>query len=107
MKTKRTKIRNILEFIEEKAEVKENSKSAVHTEKVKSEQTYLKKTDAPKFLDSKRKWLANVSKANLSAKSKLDRLKDNVHENAAKMMFGQVRMDGAWATSHKILGNKT
>ena len=107
MKTKRTKIRKILEIIEEKAEVKENSKSAVHTEKIKSEQTYLKKTDAPKFPDFKRKWLANVSKANLSAESKLDRLKDNVHENAAKMMFGQVTMDGAWATSHKILGNKT
>ena len=99
-------------MIEEKAEVKENSKSAVHTEKVKSEQTYLKKTDPPKFdgdlakfPDFKRKWLANVSKANLSAESKLDRLKDNVHENAAKMMFGQVTMDGA--ITDKFFGNKT
>ena len=49
MKNQRTKIRKILEKVEEKAEVKEGSKGAVHTEKVRAEQTYLKKTDPPKF----------------------------------------------------------
>ena len=49
MKTQRTKIRKILKKIEEKAEVKEDYKSAVHSEKFKTDQAYLNKTDPPKF----------------------------------------------------------
>ena len=64
-------------------------KSAVHSDKVKTEQAYLNKTDPPKFdvdlakfPDFKRKWLTYVRKANLSAESELDRLKDNMNPSS-------------------------
>ena len=107
----RAKLGNILEMIEERVEVKNTSPV---TETTKAEFSYLKKIDPPKFNgdmvsypDFKRKWRANVSKANLSAEAELDRLKDNVPEKAAKMLFGEVSMDGAWAVLDKMFGNKT
>ena len=110
----RNKLRSILEEIEEKTEMKASSTSAAVTGRGKAEQTFLKKCDPPKFdgdevkyPDFKRKWIANVSSANLSAESELDRLSDNVPNKAAKMLFGEVSIGGAWAILDKMYGNKT
>lgn len=110
----RNKLRSILEEIEEKTEMRTSSTSSAVTGKGKAEQTFLKKCDPPKFdgdevkyPDFKRKWIANVSSANLSAESELDRLADNVPAKAAKMLFGEVSMGGAWAILDKMYGNKT
>ena len=110
--THRSRLRKLLETIEEKVE--QNIPSNSYTDKPRPEQTFLKKTDPPKFEgdmvtypDFRRKWKANVSKANLSAESELDRLRDNVPEKAAKMLFGEATMEGAWTILDKMFGNKT
>ena len=73
------------------------------TAAVSKEQTYLKKIDPPEFdgdiigyPDFKRKWKANVSNAHLSVEGELDRLKDNIPEQAAKLIFSEATMDSAW-----------
>ena len=59
------------------------------------------------FPDFKIKWMANVSNSNLTPESELDRLRDNVPSKAAKMLFGEVTMAGAWKILDKLYGNKT
>ena len=112
LSVQRSKLRKILESIEEKVEMKLPISS--QGDNTRPEQTFLKKTDPPKFdgdmvtyPDFRRKWKANVSKANLSAESELDRLRDNVPEKAAKMLFGEATMEGAWSILDKMFGNKT
>ena len=116
LSSNRNKLRNILEEIEEKSEVVRSlsTPSSVPEGRVKSEQTYLKKCDPPKFEgneieypDFKRKWIANVSSAHLSAESELDRLRDNVPVKASKLLFGEVTMGAAWSILDKMYGNKT
>ena len=34
-------------------------------------------------------------------------MKENVPEKAAKMLFGEVSMEGAWTVLDKMFGNKT
>ena len=88
-------MRSVLEEIEEKTEMRTSSTSSAVTGKGKTEQIFLKKCDPPKFegdevkyLAFKRKWIANVSFANLLVESELDRLSDNVPAKAAKILFG-------------------
>ena len=79
----------------------------------KKEQTHLKKIDPPLFKgdiidysDFKRKWKAHVSKAGLTEESELDRLRDNVPEQAAKSLYGETTMLGAWSVLDKLYGDK-
>ena len=109
----RTKIGEITRQIVEKTEVAAEASTA-SGDKRKGDQTFLKKTDPPKFHgdellypDFKRKWIANVGKANLSPEGELDRLRDNVPAQASKMLFGEVTMTGAWSILDKLFGNKT
>ena len=81
---------------------------------VSKEHTYLKKVDPPKFdgdiigyPDFKRKWKANVSNAHLPVEGELDRLKDNIPEQAAKLLFSEVTLDSAWKVLDQMYGNKT
>ena len=115
----RAKLGKVAEMIEEKREmvsVGSLGVSTVSTDVVqpKSDHSYLKRVDPPKFEgdmvtypDFKRKWKATVGNANLSAESELDRLKDNVPSSAAKTLFGEVSMEGAWKILDKMYGNKT
>ena len=68
------------------------------------QQSYLKKADSPKWLgdplefaDFKRRWINQVSTANLPPESELDRLRENVPSQAAKAFFGETVMaDAMW-----------
>ena len=113
MSLQRSKLAEISSQIAEKTEKKAETSSGT-VERSSKDQTFLKKIDPPKFdgdeisyPDFKRKWLANVSKSNLSPESELDRLRDNVPSQAAKMLFGEVTMAGAWGIMDKLYGNKT
>ena len=117
--TNRSKLRDIVEVIEERVEVVKVAPlratgGTVSESKPDFKQTYLKKCDPPKFdgeevlyPDFKRKWIANVSAANLTAESELDRLRDNVPDKASKMLFGEETMGAAWSILDKMYGNKT
>ena len=66
------------------------------------QQSYLKKADSPKWLgdplesaDFKRRWINQVSTANLPPESELDRLSENVPSQAAKAFFGETVMADA------------
>ena len=79
-----------------------------------SHHTYLKKLDPPKFSgdlldfpEFKRRWIANVTSENLGAEAELDRLRDNVPDQAKKMLIGEKSMDTAWKILTKLYGNKT
>ena len=116
--TKREKLRisNLLLILSKK--IKENIPS--HTSSNHSsapserkEQTFLRKTDPPKwdgdpvnFADFMRKWKAQVSTANLPSESELDRLRDNVPVQAAKALFGESDMAKAWKLLEGLYGDK-
>ena len=79
-----------------------------------SNRTYLKKVEPPKFLgdmldfpEFKRRWIANVTNENLDSEAELDRLRDNVPDQAKKMLIGEKSMDTAWKILTKLYGNKT
>ena len=79
----------------------------------KAKQSYLKKVDPPTFKgdiveysDFVRKWKAVVSKVGLSAESELDRLKDHIPEQAARALYGESTMTGAWSILDKLYGDK-
>ena len=81
---------------------------------IHKEHRHLKKIDPPKFEgdiieypDFKRKWKANVGAANLPFEGELDRLKDNIPVQAAKLIFCENSMDSAWSVLDKMYGNKT
>ena len=77
------------------------------------EQTYLKKTEPPVwegdpilFADFKRKWLSQVTPARLPAESELDRLRENIPQQAAKALFGEKEMSKAWKILENLYGDK-
>ena len=114
MSVQRSKLAEISSQIAEKSEKKPVTAAYSVEQKSSKDQTFLKKIDPPKFdgeeisyPDFKRKWIANVSKSNLSPESELDRLRDNVPPQAAKMLFGEVTMAGAWSIMDNLYGNKT
>jgi hypothetical protein len=79
----------------------------------KKEQTFLRKTDPPKwdgdpvnFADFMRKWKSQVSPANLPSESELDRLRDNIPVQAAKALFGESEMSKAWKLLENLYGDK-
>ena len=87
--------------------------SATEPTQRSSEKTFLKKIDPPSFkgdiveyADFVRKWKAQVSNAGLSADSELDRLRDHIPSQAAKALYGETSMAGAWAVLEKLYGNK-
>ena len=47
-----------------------------------------------------------MSNAGLSADSELDRLRDHIPSQAAKALYGETSMAGAWAVLEKLYGNK-
>ena len=79
----------------------------------KKTETYLKKIEPPDFkgdiveyADFVRKWKAQVGCAGLSAESELDRLRDHVPGQAAKALYGETAMAGAWKVLDKLYGDK-
>ena len=79
----------------------------------KKEQTFLRKVDPPKwdgdpvyFADFMRKWKTQVSTANLPQESDLDRLRDNIPNQAAKALFGESEMSKAWKLLESLYGDK-
>ena len=78
------------------------------------ERVMLKRIDPPKytgdiieFPDFQRKWKATVGKAKFSQEAELDRLRENVPEEAAKMLVGETTIAGAWKIMNSLYGNKT
>ena len=91
----------------------ESKPSFSRSDSDKKEQTFLKKTDPPKwggdpveFADFVRKWKSQVSKANLPAESELDRLRESVPAQASKALFGENDMTGAWKILEGLYGDK-
>ena len=110
----RKKLAEICCKIVEKTEAKGGGDALRPAVEKNKDHTFLKKIDPPKFdgdivvyPDFKRKWVANVSRSNLCTESELDRLRDNVPSQAAKMLFSEVTMERAWAIMDKLFGNKT
>ena len=90
----------------------EAAPSSEHYEN-KRDQTHLKKIDPPTFkgdiveyADFVRKWKATVGKSGLSVEGELDRLRDNVPSQAAKALYGENSMAGAWGIMDKLYGDK-
>ena len=76
--------------------------------------TYLKKQDPPQFngdiLDYPefvRRWGSQVHSEKLEEQSELDRLRDNIPNDAKKMLTGEKSLVGAWKILTKLYGNKT
>ena len=93
-----------------KTESKPSLSTSVHEKK---EQTFLKKTEPPKwgrgpveFADFAIKWKSQASKANLPAESKLDRLRESVPAQASKALFGESDMNKAWRILEGLYGDK-
>ena len=63
--------------------------------------------DILEFPEYQRRWKALVPAAGLGAEAELDRLRDNVPDEAKNMLIGQISMDGAWNVLNKMYGNKT
>ena len=110
----KARIDNLLILLNKK--VKESSAPTSvshHSVDKKSDQTFLKKIEPPDFkgdiieyADFVRKWKAQVGKANLSAESELDRLRDHVPGQAAKALYGESSMAGAWKVLDKLYGDR-
>merc|ERR1712025_398180 len=67
------------------------------------EQVFLEKTKPPKFngdvlefAEFKRKWMAQVNKANLPEESELDKLRDNIPKEAKDQLYAVEKLDEAW-----------
>ena len=95
--TKKEKLRisNLLLSLSSKSK-DTSSQHNSHSAHEKREQTFLKKTEPPKwegdpvlFVDFMRKWKSQVSPANLPAESELDRLRESIPVQAAKTLFGE------------------
>ena len=114
IKKEKIRIDNLLIMLAKKTkDVASISPSQSSSTYEKKEQTYLKKTDPPKwggdpieFADFVRKWKSQVSKANLPAESELDRLRESVPVQAAKALFGENDMSKAWKILEGLYGDK-
>ena len=112
LKREKLRIDNLLLMLSSK--VKTESKPSLSTSvHEKKEQTFLKKTEPPKwggdpveFADFARKWKSQVSKANLPAESELDRLRESVPAQASKALFGESDMNKAWRILEGLYGDK-
>ena len=102
-KTEKGRISNLLVTLSKK--IKDTSMVATSAPVFsdRKEQTYLKKTEPPKwegdpvyFADFMRKWKAQVTPANLPLESELDRLRENIPPQASKTLFGEKSMANAW-----------
>ena len=115
-KTEKLRISNLLLLLPKKikdisaAHVSATTSSGAYERR---EQTYLKKTEPPQwegdpiyFADFKRKWLAQVTPANLPPESELDRLRENIPQQAAKALFGEKEMSKAWKILENLYGDR-
>ena len=109
----KAKIDNLVVLLNKKVKETFVSSTVSHHKDNKHDQTYLKKIEPPDFngdivdyADFVRKWKAQVGKAGLSAESKMDRLRDHVPNQAAKALYGETSMAGAWNVLDKLFGNK-
>ena len=108
----KAKIDNLIVMLNQKIREVPAATSVRSLEK-KGDQTFLKKIEPPEFkgdiveyADFVRKWKAQVGKANLSAESELDRLRDHVPAQASKSLYGETTMAGAWKVLDKLYGDK-
>ena len=114
IKQEKLKISNTLLLLSKKAKEPDKSSSSSPSNSSDSKQlTYLKKADPPKWLgdplefaDFKRKWVNQVSSANLLPEAELDRLRENVPKQAAKALFGENVVAKAWKTLENLYGDK-
>ena len=77
------------------------------------EQVFLEKTKPPKFSgddvdfpEFKRKWLAQVNKANLPEESELDKLREFIPKYAKDQLYGVNTLTEAWSILTKRFGNE-
>merc|ERR1712082_420313 len=77
------------------------------------EQVFLEKTKPPKFngdvlefAEFKRKWMAQVNKANLPEESELDKLRDNIPKEAKDQLYAVEKLDEAWKILSQRYGDK-
>ena len=77
------------------------------------EQVFLEKTKPPKFSgddieypEFKRKWLSQVTKANLPEETELDKLRDGIPKDARDQLYGVVKLSEAWVILDKRFGDK-
>ena len=116
IKQEKLKISNILLELSKKAKEPDKTSSTLTTSpssSVSKQSSYLKKADPPKWLgdplefaDFKRKWINQVSSANLPSETELDRLRENVPSQAAKALFGETVMTKAWKVLEGLYGDK-
>ena len=109
----KAKIDNLVILLNKKVKESAPPSSLIKTLEKKGDQVYLKKLEPPDFkgdiveyADFVRKWKAQVGKANLSAESELDRLRDHVPDQAAKSLYGETTLAGAWKVLDKLYGDK-
>jgi hypothetical protein len=109
----KAKIDNLMLLLNKKVREAPNLGATSATVDKKGGQTYLKKIDPPMFkgdiveyADFVRKWKAQIGKAGLSAEGELDRLRDHVPVQAAKALYGETTMAGAWRILEKLYGDK-
>ena len=112
MNKEKTRIDSLLISLSKKAK-EVSPRVAASNSGERKENTFLKKTEPPKwegdpvyFADFMRKWKAQVSTSNLPEESELDRLRDSIPDQAAKALYGEKEMKGAWATLQKLYGDK-
>ena len=107
------RISNLLLSLSRKIKDSSPSHSSHSSTGERKEQTFLKKTDPPKwegdpvfFADFMRKWKSQVSPANLPAESELDRLRESIPVQASKALFGEKEMSKAWKILESLYGDK-
>ena len=114
IKQEKLKISNTLLILSKKAkEPDRTSSSSPSNSNDSKQQTYLKKADPPKWLgdplefaDFKRKWVNQVSSANMLPEAELDRLRENIPSQAAKALFGETIVAKAWKILENLYGDK-
>ena len=117
VKTEIAKIDNLLVILSKKVKdinpITSSLSDDPTTKSSASKQTYLKKTDPPRwdgdpitYAEFVRKWKSQVSSANLLAEQELDRLRDCVPSQASKALFGCNTMRKAWDILEKLYGDK-
>ena len=77
------------------------------------EQTYLKKSDPPRwegdpaeFAEFSRKWKAQVHTARLPMETELDKLRESIPAQASKALYGESSLDKAWKMLESLYGDK-
>ena len=90
-----------------------SSESGVIVHKASDEKVYLEKTKPPRFKgdiiefpEFKKKWESIVSKANLPEDAEIERLKENVPQEAKDLLYGVSTKVKAWEILEKRYGDR-